>query len=262
MFLTNKYSRWYFAIVDAASCRKSSGYVEKHHVIPRCLGGTNDVDNVVALTAREHFICHLLLTKMVDGSAKHKMQFALNMMLVAQNDKHFRYTPSSRLYEYARKGNQLAQQQKRLSAETRRKIGDAHRNKSVSPETRRKISEAKTGKPGSRHTAETRAKIAKTNTGKTHSAATKKFIGDLHRGKTISQSAKSKMVETRKQRYVSNTSITLMSPTGEIFVKSPMQSAEAFCKSLGLQYQTVELAHRLGRIMRSGWQIISLTKMK
>lgn len=262
MFLTNKYTRWYYEIINRSNHCAPSGYVEKHHIVPRCLGGSSHPSNVVALTAREHFICHLLLTKMLDGLAKHKMQFALNMMLVAQKDKHLRYTPSSRLYEYARRGNQLAQRSKRLSAETRRKIGEAHRNKHVSLETRQKISEAKTGKPGTPHSAETRAKIAKANTGKTHSTATKDFIGDLHRGKTISKDAKSKMVQTRKQQYMSNTALTLMSPTGEIFVKSPVQSAEAFCKSLGLQYQTVELAHRLGRTMRSGWQIVSLTKTK
>ena len=39
-------------------------YTEKHHIIPRSLGGSNDKNNLIDLLAREHFICHLLLTKM------------------------------------------------------------------------------------------------------------------------------------------------------------------------------------------------------
>jgi hypothetical protein len=42
----------------------SSIYVEKHHIIPRCMGGNDTRDNLVNLTAEEHFIAHLLLMKM------------------------------------------------------------------------------------------------------------------------------------------------------------------------------------------------------
>ncbi len=38
-------------------------YYERHHIVPRCLGGTDDSDNLVLLTAREHFLVHWLLTK-------------------------------------------------------------------------------------------------------------------------------------------------------------------------------------------------------
>lgn len=36
-------------------------YTEKHHATPRCMGGSNDSSNLVLLTAREHYICHLIL---------------------------------------------------------------------------------------------------------------------------------------------------------------------------------------------------------
>lgn len=39
------------------------GYYEKHHVVPRCLGGSDKDSNLVLLTGREHYIAHLLLTK-------------------------------------------------------------------------------------------------------------------------------------------------------------------------------------------------------
>lgn len=103
LFLQNKYTSWYFAIVSKARGRIPVGYTEKHHIVPRTLGGKNDKSNIVALTAREHFICHLLLTKMLTDVNRHKMVYALHMLSNASNKLHQRYTPSSRLYEYERK---------------------------------------------------------------------------------------------------------------------------------------------------------------
>ena len=57
----NKYTRWYYSIIDRSKIRTNEGYTESHHIIPKCIGGIETVD----LTAREHFICHLLLPKMV-----------------------------------------------------------------------------------------------------------------------------------------------------------------------------------------------------
>jgi hypothetical protein len=61
MFNNTKYTKWYFSIVDAA--KSTSGYTEQHHIIPKCLGGTDDADNLVNLSAREHFVCHWLQLK-------------------------------------------------------------------------------------------------------------------------------------------------------------------------------------------------------
>lgn len=55
------------------------GYCEMHHIVPRSEGGSNDESNLVKLTAREHFIAHLLLAKIYDDI---KMHYALNMMTV------------------------------------------------------------------------------------------------------------------------------------------------------------------------------------
>ena len=51
--------------------------LEVHHIIPRSLGGDNDTSNLVALTPREHFICHIMLTKCYTGLARSKMVYAL-----------------------------------------------------------------------------------------------------------------------------------------------------------------------------------------
>lgn len=40
-------------------------YYETHHILPKCLNGSNDKDNLVLLTAKEHYICHKLLNKKI-----------------------------------------------------------------------------------------------------------------------------------------------------------------------------------------------------
>lgn len=43
-------------------------YFETHHIVPKSLGGTDDKNNLVNLTAREHYIAHLLLVKIAKSS--------------------------------------------------------------------------------------------------------------------------------------------------------------------------------------------------
>jgi hypothetical protein len=76
MFKTNKYSQWYSDITVNAKDRNIAGYTERHHIVPRCMGGSDDESNLVNLTAREHFICHLLLTKMVSDEYLEKIVYA------------------------------------------------------------------------------------------------------------------------------------------------------------------------------------------
>jgi hypothetical protein len=103
LFIDNKYTNWYYKIISNAQARVSTGYVENHHIIPRSLGGSDNHSNLVKLTAREHFICHWLLTKSTDGNNKEKMIYALHRMQ-GQNKYHNRYTTkiTARVYENVR----------------------------------------------------------------------------------------------------------------------------------------------------------------
>ena len=56
----NKYQKWYDQLIGRARNRTIEGYVERHHIVPKSLGGTNEKGNLVALTAREHWIAHML----------------------------------------------------------------------------------------------------------------------------------------------------------------------------------------------------------
>lgn len=59
------YERLYKELVSKAQLRSldSSIYVEKHHIVPKCMGGDNSKDNLVYLTAKEHFLAHKLLVR-------------------------------------------------------------------------------------------------------------------------------------------------------------------------------------------------------
>ena len=101
-FTQSKYTRWYYNIIDRAITRKLSMdiYKETHHVIPRCLGGSDNTDNLVDLTAREHFICHWLLTKMVaNKKEKYQMWNAFSCMLYREKPGQERYKVSSRVFD-------------------------------------------------------------------------------------------------------------------------------------------------------------------
>lgn len=89
VFIENKYTAWYFSIIETAKKRqKPTGYTEKHHIIPKALGGSNDISNLVILTAKEHYIVHHLLTKMITNSIDEgKMWSAYFLMHIGHKDR-------------------------------------------------------------------------------------------------------------------------------------------------------------------------------
>lgn len=109
MYLDNKYTRTYFSLITKAKSRNfksrkeaktTLGYVERHHIIPKSIGGTDSKSNLVYLTAREHFICHWLLIKMTDEEDKNKMIYALFMMKSkTKNHKRRHSSIHSRVFE-------------------------------------------------------------------------------------------------------------------------------------------------------------------
>jgi hypothetical protein len=102
-FEENKYKKLYFSIITRSQNEGreyNSSLHEKHHIVPTSLGGKNNSDNIVVLTFREHFVCHLLLTKFTLSQAKHKMHCALRMMM--NKSKHNNRVLTQRQYELAR----------------------------------------------------------------------------------------------------------------------------------------------------------------
>lgn len=91
IFIDNKYTRWYHSIIGArlANPVAQGDYTESHHITPRSLGGSDDLTNLVPLTAREHFICHWLLTKITTGDCRVKMLRAFWGMKANKSGKRY-----------------------------------------------------------------------------------------------------------------------------------------------------------------------------
>ena len=94
IFIANRYTLIYFSIIENARLRvlPKDQYKETHHIIPRSMGGDNSSNNLVNLTAREHFICHKLLVRMTEGESRGKMAFALVLMSGKRGSKIYSST--------------------------------------------------------------------------------------------------------------------------------------------------------------------------
>jgi hypothetical protein len=174
MFIENKYTKWYNLIIDNAKLqlrkKKNGMYYESHHIIPKSMGGVEEV----LLTAKEHYICHLLLCKMVNGKDKHKMINALIKMAFNKSKGQERYTAknysivrkliaekNSEMFKGVPKSESTKQNMKGRSGtwirdefHNQRMIGENNPgygktgslNVMNDPETRKKVSESKLGR--------------------------------------------------------------------------------------------------------------------
>lgn len=58
------YQRIYDQLIERSRTRiPPEGYIEHHHIIPRCMNGSDDKSNIAILTPEEHFVAHVLLVK-------------------------------------------------------------------------------------------------------------------------------------------------------------------------------------------------------
>jgi hypothetical protein len=169
MFLENKYSVWYYNIIENAKRRKnlSEIYCEKHHIIPKSMGG----DEIVFLTAKEHYIAHLLLPNMTEGMNRRKMLFALHCMSYMKNDHTGQRYVNSRLYEYYKK---KISEERSLFMKNNNPMNNSESksNHRVAMETRGPTR----GNTGIKHTSETKRKISLANSGKEKSSEHKEKL--------------------------------------------------------------------------------------
>ena len=88
------YIKIYNALIEKAKVRENtSEYYESHHIVPRCIGGTDDKENLINLTPEEHYVAHQLLVKIYPTN--HKLVNAAAMMIPSR--------PSNKLYGWLRR---------------------------------------------------------------------------------------------------------------------------------------------------------------
>jgi hypothetical protein len=191
MLINNKYKNWYDKIIKNANSElrsKKENYYEKHHIIPKSIGGNNQSENLVLLTAREHYLCHKLLTKFTDGEDKKKMFYALWAFNRTSNNQE-RFIISSRDYEYARKHVSRIFSKARmgqfagtkLTEEHKKKISNTLKGRVVSEKTKERMRNSWKSRPA-RTEAHCNA-ISEANKGKTHTEETKKKMSLSKKGK-------------------------------------------------------------------------------
>ena len=96
------YKRIYNSIVENANKqnrKKKAGVLyERHHIVPKSIGGSNNRDNLVLLTPKEHYICHRLLVEIHKGTPnENKMYYAMWCMINGVGNQK-RYATSSRIF--------------------------------------------------------------------------------------------------------------------------------------------------------------------
>lgn len=178
----------YKRFIESLRTQSIDGYAEVHHIVPRSMGGLDTADNLIRLSARQHYVAHWMLARACGGSA------ARAFFMMSNFGKYGRV--GSKTYEIARKEySELVSEQMRtrvmppVSAETRakqraaklgrkltlehiRKVRLAQIGKKYGPEFARKVSEGKRGHGNGR-------------TGSTHSDATKLKLSEANRNRPI-----------------------------------------------------------------------------
>ena len=174
-------------ISEASSCdyNPDGAYTEKHHIVPKCMGGTDAKENIVRLLASDHITVHILLTIMypdnqsllfsamsmtkcfseytkgrklaiesvdVEVAAKLREKYSKSRIGMKFSEEHRKHISE------AKKGIKLPP----FTEEHKRKMSEALKGRVMSKEARQKISIA--GK-GRKHTEETKSKMSKTRTG-------------------------------------------------------------------------------------------------
>jgi len=157
-------------------------YYENHHIIPKCMGGTDEEHNLVCLTPEEHYLAHQLLVKIYPN--EEKLTYAAFMMTVGN-------TRNNKLYGWVKR----ARFSKPMPIDTRQKISKAAKNQKRQPHTeetkiKMRVPNQSKGRKGSKNSF----------FGKTHSHETRKKLsekcGVVHKGKPKSENTKKRMAES------------------------------------------------------------------
>jgi hypothetical protein len=206
------YQKIYNQLIEQAQSenrQKGCGvYFEQHHIVPKCIGGSDIKTNLVLLTAREHYIAHKLLHYLYP--LDNNLFFAYYMMINIKNQYQERdYIISSREYAQLKEmfstkmSNRIEMfstkmSNRILSKEHKQKIGAASKLRNHSNESKEKNRQAHLGKPSPMKD-------------KTHSEDAKEKNRQAHLGKIPSIETRQKTSATLKGRVFSKDTIAKMS---------------------------------------------------
>ena len=194
------YLKHYDLLINRAKSRvKPSGYCERHHVVPRCMGGDNSVENLVWLTASEHYVAHQLLVKMHPES-RSLAHAALFMSTKGanhkRNNKMYSWLKSRASLAMTGSGNPMFGKEcptkgKKHTEETLKILSEKAKARKHTDATKKKIGEAQKGRKATNETIEKLCKVQQDVAKKrkelgiklTASEETKQKMSKAHKGK-------------------------------------------------------------------------------
>lgn len=146
------YQRHYNTLIERARYREAVGYVERHHVVPRCMGGGDEKSNIVSLTPEEHFVAHQLLVRIHPETKG--LAIAVWRMTFGKNHE------SSKRYGWLRRKHSEA------IGEVIGKYWRGRKRNDFSELHRQRISSAQIGKKRGEHSPEHKSKLSEAHKGK------------------------------------------------------------------------------------------------
>lgn len=205
-------------LIERARNRLLDGYVERHHIIPRCMGGSDERENLVQLTPEEHYVAHQLLVKLhptvigltfaaiaMSGDARSRKNKAYGWIrrTHAKNvsewtSNKWRNDPAYR--EAVMAGMERLRQDPEYVEMIRKAVSAAHKGRVKSPEEIAKFVASKTGMKYKPISEESRARYAEAQTKKweEHRAnGTEKLAAAKTRAKRIANGSYAKTPEQR-----------------------------------------------------------------
>lgn len=129
----------YYKFIDSLRNQVIDGYCEKHHILPRSLGGSDDPSNIIRLTVRQHYIAHWMLWKAYGGV----MAVAFDYM---SGIKRYGSRLPSKTVEALRADVSKRISERTVSEATRQKQRDAKLGRKLSPEHVEKVRQSRVGK--------------------------------------------------------------------------------------------------------------------
>jgi len=191
----------YDKLIDRARTRIIEVYTERHHIVPRCMGGGDEPDNIVRLTPEEHFLAHALLVKIHPSHPR--LVYALTMMCRNLGGQR----QNNKLYAWHRVRHaavaRIQATGKTPSPETRAKRSVAMKGRKQTPESVAKRAAANRGKVRSPEVVERhRAKIRGRKLPPRSREAIEKSAA-AHRGKKRSAETRAKLSAARRKRVTS-----------------------------------------------------------
>lgn len=134
-------------------------YTEAHHILPRSLGGTDDKENLVLFTAREHYVAHKLLWYMDKNCVP--MQRALWIMSKGFTLTSKQFDVLRHHFSEGNKGEGNPFFNKKHTEESKRKTGAASKGRKQSEESRERTRQANLGSKRSQRARENMSKAAR-----------------------------------------------------------------------------------------------------